>query len=69
MWWVAAASVAVSHPRPLVCRALHLMAGSILPVPSADGDPAARNLIFVPNSWSLHEARSEAPAEDRIEKE
>jgi hypothetical protein len=25
--------------------------------------------VFVPNSWSLHEARSEAPAEDRIEKE
>jgi hypothetical protein len=48
MWWVAAASVAASHPRPLVCRALHLIAGSILPVSSADGDPAARNLIFVP---------------------
>ncbi len=27
MWWVAAASVAAGHPRPLVCRVLHLIAG------------------------------------------
>jgi hypothetical protein len=48
MWWVAAASVAAGHPRPLVCRVLHLIAGPFRQAISADGDPAARNLIFVP---------------------
>jgi len=61
MWWVVAASVAAGHPRPLVCRVLHLNAGPSRPVSSADGDPTARNReswFFVPDSWSLHEARS-----------
>jgi hypothetical protein len=71
MWWVGTAATpdrAIQDRwragKPALNRAARFRGAA-----SADGDPAARNVCLFRNSWSLHEARSEAPAEVRIEKE
>ena len=63
MWWVGAAFKRFPGPSKTagVQGNPHLIA-------SADGDPAAEE-PGSENSWSLHEARLEALAEGRIEKE
>jgi len=43
MWWVAAASVAAGHPRPLAYGASLYLIAAPGAAASADGDPAARN--------------------------